>query len=170
MLKNLFHEHLRSLAVKGLGVLDTPAEPSFDRFVNEAASAFNAPIALLSLIHNEDQWFKATHGLALSCIPRDSGFCGHAIDHGGALECCDPQSDPRFAHLAVVTGDPFVRYYIGAPLRLLNGIDVGALCVVDTVTRSPASADQRAYLLGLARQTAMVLEGRRDLWRARTAA
>ena len=170
MLKNLFHEHLRSLAVKGLGVLDTPAEPSFDRFVNEAASAFNAPIALLSLIHNEDQWFKATHGLALSCIPRDSGFCGHAIDHGGALECCDPQSDTRFAHLAVVTGDPFVRYYIGAPLRLLNGIDVGALCVVDTVTRSPASADQRAYLLGLARQAAMVLEGRRDLWRARTAA
>ena len=165
MLKNLFHEHRRSLAVRGLGVLDTPAEPSFDRFVNEAASAFNAPIALLSLIHNEDQWFKATHGLTLSCIPRDSGFCGHAIDHEGALECCDSESDPRFAGLAVVTGDPFIRYYIGAPLRLLNGIDVGALCVLDTITRPPASADQRAYLLGLARQAAMVLENRGDLWR-----
>jgi len=170
MLKNLFHEHRRSLAVKGLGVLDTPAELSFDRFVNEAASAFNAPIALLSLIHNEDQWFKATHGLVLSCIPRDSGFCRHAIDHEGTLECCDPQKDRRFAHLSTVTGDPFIRYYIGAPLRLLNGIDVGALCVVDTITRSPASLDQRAYLLGLARQAAMVLEGRGDLWRAGAAA
>ncbi|RZL24363.1 MAG: GAF domain-containing protein [Sphingomonas sp.] len=165
MLKNLFQEHRRSLAVRGLGVLDTPAEPSFDRFVNEAALAFNAPIALLSLIYNEDQWFKATHGLTLSCIPRDNGFCGHAIDHESALECCDPQSDARFAGLAVVTGDPFIRYYIGAPLRLLNGIDVGALCVLDTITRSPASADQRAYLLGLARQAAMVLENRGDLWR-----
>lgn len=170
MLKNLFHEHRRSLAVRALGVLDTPAEPSFDRFVNEAASAFNAPIALLSLIHNEDQWFKATHGLTLSCIPRDSGFCRHAIDHQGALECCDPQGDPRFAGLAVVTGDPFIRYYIGAPLRLLNGVDVGALCVLDTITRSPASADQRAYLLGLARQAAMVLENRGDLWREGAAA
>jgi GAF domain-containing protein len=170
MLKNLFHEHWRSLAVKRLGVLDTPAEPSFDRFVNEAASAFNAPIALLSLIHNEEQWFKAGHGLTLSCIPRDSGFCGHAIDREGALECCDPQNDPRFAHLAVVTGDPFVRYYIGAPLRLLNGIDVGALCVLDTVARPPASADQRAYLLGLARQASMVLEARGDLRRAGAAA
>lgn len=170
MLKTLFHEHRRSLAVKGLGVLDTQAEPSFDRFVNEAASAFDAPIALLSLIHNDDQWFKATHGLTLSCIPRDSGFCGHAIDHEGALECCDPQRDPRFSHLAVVTGDPFIRYYIGAPLRLLNGIDVGALCVLDTVRRAPASPDQRAYLTGLARQAAMVLEARGDLWRTGAAA
>lgn len=170
MLKNLFHERRRSLAVRGLGVLDTPAEPSFDRFVNEAASAFNAPVALLSLIHDEDQWFKATHGLTLSCIPRDSGFCGHVIDHEGTLECSDPQSDPRFAHLGVVTGDPFVRYYIGAPLRLLNGVDVGALCVLDTITRPPASADQRAYLLGLARQAAMVLESRGDLWRSGAAA
>lgn len=165
MLKNLFHEHRRSLAVRGLGVLETPAEPSFDRFVNEAASAFGAPIALLSLIHHEEQWFKAGHGLKLSCIPRDSGFCGHTIDHEGALECCDPQSDPRFAHLAVVTGDPFIRYYIGVPLRMLNGIDVGALCVLDTVRRRAASPDQRAYLLGLARQAVMVLEARGNLWR-----
>ncbi|WP_380786275.1 GAF domain-containing protein [Sphingomonas sp. R86521] len=170
MLKNVFHERRRSLAVKGLGVLDTPAEPSFDRFVNEAAAAFDAPIALLSLIHSDEQWVKARHGLTLSCIPRDSGFCGHAIDHEGALECCDPQSDPRFGTLAVVTGDPFIRYYIGAPLRLLNGIDVGALCVVDTVRRPPASPDQRAYLLGLARQAAMVLEARADLHRAGVAA
>ena len=165
MPKNLFAERRRSIAVKGLGVLDTPAEPAIDRFVNEAAASFNAPIALLSLIHSDEQWFKAGHGLALTCIPRSAGFCGSVLDHSGALECCDPEHDPRFAKLAVVTGDPFIRYYIGVPLKLLSGVDVGALCVLDTVTRPPASADQQAYLLGLARQASMALEARADLWR-----
>jgi GAF domain-containing protein len=163
--KNFFAEWRRVLAVKGLGVLDTPAEPAFDRFVNEAATSFDAPIALLSLIHSDEQWFKAGHGLALTCIPRSAGFCGHALDQAGALECCDPEHDPRFAKLAVVTGDPFIRYYIGAPLKLLSGVDVGVLCVLDIVKRPPVSEDQKAYLLGLARQASMALEARADLCR-----
>lgn len=162
MPKNLFVERRRSLAVKALGVLDTPAEPAFDRFVNEAAASFEAPIALLSLIHSDEQWFKAGHGVTLTCISRSAGFCGFALDHSGALECCDPEHDPRFAKLAVVTGAPFIRYYIGAPLKLLSGVDVGALCVLDTVRRPPASRDQSAYLLGLARQASMTLEARAD--------
>ena len=170
MPKNLFQERRRSHAVKRLGVLDTLPEPAFDRFVNQAALAFDAPIALLSLIHSEDQWFKATVGLSLTCIPRESGFCGFALDHQGVLECCDPETDPRFAQLGVVTGEPFIRYYIGTPLRLLNGVDVGALCVLDTVRRAPSSADQRAYLLGLARQASMALEVRGDLRREGAAA
>lgn len=170
MLKDLFQERRRSHAVNRLGVLDTLPEPAFDRFVEQAASAFDAPIALLSLIHSEDQWFKATVGLALTCIPRESGFCGFVLDQADVLECCDPEADPRFANLGVVTGDPFIRYYIGAPLRLLNGIDVGALCVLDTARRPPSSADQRAYLLGLARQASMALEARGDLWREGAAA
>ena len=165
MPRNLFAERRRSLAVKGLGILDTPAEPAFDRFVSEAAASFDAPIALLSLIHSDKQWFKAGHGLTLTCIPRSAGFCGFALDDSGALECCDPEHDPRFAELAVVTGAPFIRYYIGAPLKLLSGVDVGALCVLDTVGRPPASGDQIAYLLGLARQASMALEARADLWR-----
>ena len=162
---DLFAERRRSLAVKGLGVLDTPPEPAFDRFVIEAAASFETPIALLSLIHSDEQWFKAGHGLVLTCIPRSAGFCGCVLDHYGALESCDPEHDSRFAKLAVVTGDPFIRYYIGAPLRLLSGVGVGALCVLDTVRRPPASGDQRAYLLGLARQASMALEARADLWR-----
>ena len=165
MPKDLFAERRRSLAVKGLGVLDTPAEPAFDRFVNEAAASFDAPIALLSLIHSDKQWFKAGHGLALTCIPRSTGFCNYVLDYSGALECCDPEHDPRFAKLDAVTDDPFIRYYIGAPLKLLSGVNVGALCVVDTVRRPPASGDQIAYLLGLARQASMALEARADLWR-----
>ena len=165
MPKILFAERRRSVAVKGLGVLDTPAEPAFDRFVNEAAASFDAPIALLSLIHSDEQWFKAEHGLTLTCIPRSAGFCGYALDYSGALECCDPEHDPRFANLEIVTGNPFIRYYIGAPLKLLSGVGVGALCVFDTVKRPPTSGDQRAYLLGLARQASMTLEARADLWR-----
>ena len=163
--KNLFAERQRSLAVKGLGVLDTPSEPAFDRFVNAAAASFEAPIALLSLIHSDEQWFKAGHGLTLTCIPRSAGLCSYALDHSGALECCDPEHDPRFAKLAAVTDDPFIRYYIGAPLKLLSGVNVGVLCVVDTIRRPPASGDQIAYLLGLARQASMALEARADLWR-----
>ena len=165
MPKNLSAERRRSLAVKRLGVLNTPAEPAFDRFVNEAAASFDAPIALLSFIHREEHWFKARYGLALTCIPRSAGLRGYVLDHSGALECCDPEHDPRFAKLDVVTGDPFIRYYIGAPLKLLSGVDVGALCVLDTVRRPAASGDQRAYLLGLARQASMALEARADLWR-----
>lgn len=170
MFRNLVRERRRSHAVKRLGVLDTLPEPAFDRFVNQAASAFDAPIALLSLIHSEEQWFKAAAGLALTCIPRDSGFCGHVLGQSGVLECCEPETDPRFARLGVVTEAPFIRYYIGAPLRMLNGIDVGALCVLDTARRPPSSPDQRAYLLGLARQASMTLESRGDLWREGSAA
>ncbi len=170
MFKNLFQERRRSHAVKRLGVLDTLPEPAFDRFVHQAALSFDAPIAVLSVIHSDDQWFKAAVGMAVTCIPRENGFCGHTLDHPGVLECCDPEVDPRFADFSIVTGDPFIRYYIGAPLTLLNGVDVGALCVLDTVTRPPSSPDQRAYLLGLARQASMALEARGDLWREGSAA
>lgn len=170
MFKSLFRERRRSRAVHDLGILNTPAETTFDRFVSTAAAAFDAPIALLSLIHGNDQWFKAGHGLTLDCIPRDSGFCSFTLDRPDVLEVCAPETDLRFAHLGVVTGDPHIRYYIGAPLRRMNGIDVGALCVLDTVTREPASADQKAYLIGLARQASMALEARLAGWEEGVAA
>lgn len=163
MFLGLLRERRRSLAVRGTGLLNTPAEPGFDRFVEAAAAAFNAPIALLSLIHDQQQWFKATHGLAIDCIDRDHGFCNFTLDRSGLLETCNPAADNRFSSLPVVMGPPHVRYYIGVPLRLLSGIDVGALCVLDTEQREPASSDQKAYLLGLARQASMALEARFDL-------
>ncbi|MBB4615940.1 GAF domain-containing protein [Sphingomonas abaci] len=164
MFKNLMRERRRAVAVHGLHVLDTPAEQAFDRFVRAAADAFDAPIAALSLIYDDRQWFKAAHGLAMDCIPRSSGFCGFALDRPDVLEVCDARADPRFASLPPVVEAPFARYYIGAPLRLLSGIDVGALCVIDTVPRVPASADQKAYLLALARQAMLALETRGEVW------
>lgn len=164
MFKSLFRERSRSAAVRKLTILDTPAEPGLNRFVEAAASAFNAPIALLSLIQDDRQCFRASHGLAIDCIPRDHGFCSFTLDQSNVIESCDPQADERFADLPVVTGDPHIRYYIGVPLRLLSGIDVGALCVLDTIARRPASTDQKAYLVGLARQASMALEARINLW------
>lgn len=163
MFKSLFHERRRTQAVRGLHVWGTAPEPTFDRFVAAAARAFDAPIALMSLIQDDQQCFKAGHGFAFDCIPRDSGFCSFTLDRPDILETTDPQADPRFAQLPVVVGAPHIRYYIGAPLRRVSGIDVGALCVLDTKRRAPASADQKAYLVGLARQASTALEARLDL-------
>jgi len=163
MFKGLWRERRRSMAVRGLDRLDMPADPAFDRFVGAAASAFGAPIAALSLIHDDVQAVQVGRGLLACSIPRGRGFCSFALDREGVLECCAPLDDPRFATLPAVVGEPHIRYYIGAPLRLLSGIDVGALCVVDTVQRAPASADQKAYLIGLARQASMALESRLDI-------
>ncbi|RSU45962.1 GAF domain-containing protein [Sphingomonas sp. S-NIH.Pt15_0812] len=164
MFRNLMRERRRTVAVHGLHVLDTPAELTFDRFVQAAADAFDAPIALLSLIHDNQQWFKAARGVTIDCMPRDTGFCSFALDRPDVLEVCDARADPRFANLPAVIDAPFARYYIGAPLRLLSGVDVGALCVLDTVPRRPASADQKAYLLALTRQAMLALETRGDVW------
>lgn len=170
MFSTLLLERRRARAVRSLHLLGTPAHPQFDRFVNEAAAAFDAPFALLSLIHGDDQWFKASHGMDLTCLPRRQSFCTWVLDSDGTLESCDPEGDPRFADLPVVTGEPFVRYYLGAPLRLFSDMDVGALCIGDTVRRPPASPDQRAYLLGLARRASAALEVHVDSVRTGVAA
>jgi GAF domain-containing protein len=164
MFKSLWRERRRSMAVQGLARLETPGEPALDRFVGAAASAFQAPIAALSLIHEDMQSVQVGRGIVPTCFPRRDGLCGFTLDREGVLECCAPLDDPRFATLPGVVGEPHIRYYIGAPLRLLSGVDIGALCVVDTVARAPASVDQEAYLLGLARQASMALEARLDLW------
>lgn len=163
MLKTLFRERRRTSAVHALNILESSREPGFDRFVERAAISFNAPIALLSLIHGGQQWFKAARGLDIVCNPRHRSFCTFALDNPGVLEICDPCSDPRVAELPAINAAPFVRYYIGVPLRVAGDIDVGALCVFDTQRRGPASSDQKAYLIALARQAAVALESRADL-------
>jgi len=164
MFRNLLRERRRSVAVRGLTEATPSGTAAFDRFVSAAASAFMAPMAAVSLIHDETQNIAAGYGFPIGCMPRNDSFCTFTIEEGGVLECCDPENDPRFAALPAVLGEPHVRYYIGAPLRLLSGIEVGALCVVDTVRRQAASNDQKAYLAGLARQAALALESRLDLY------
>jgi len=158
MIGRLLRERTRSRAVQSTGVLERTADADFDRFVQQAAAAFVAPISLLTLIRDESLWIKAATGLVLQCMPRENGFCNHALDHGEPLEVCDARAHPQFQALPSVTGEPRIRYYIGAPLTMADGIDIGALCVLDTRPRRPASRDQRAYLVGLARQASQALE------------
>jgi GAF domain-containing protein len=169
MFSRLFRERSRSRAVKAIGTVTAPAEPDFDRFVQQIAEAFAAPIALLTLIDDASLWIGAATGMAPQCIARDESFCTHAVDGTEPLEVCDAHADPLYAALPAVVGAPFVRYYIGAPLVLFAGTAVGALCVLDTQPRLPASRDQRAYLVGVARQAAQALERRAHV-RRRSAA
>jgi GAF domain-containing protein len=94
----------------------------------------------------------------VQCVPRGESFCTHALDRIELLEVCDASVEPPYRSLPSVTGEPHLRYYLGAPLMLENRLDIGVLCVLDTLPRPPASRDQRAYLRGLARHAAALLE------------
>ncbi|MGQ3054350.1 MAG: GAF domain-containing protein [Roseateles sp.] len=126
-------ERLRAL--RELLILDTPPEERFDRIVSFAAEEFDMPIALVSLIDEQRQWFKARIGLAACETSREISFCGHAILQSGLFEVIDAALDPRFADNPLVVGAPFIRFYIGAPLALPGGAVVGTLCLIDTRPR-----------------------------------
>ena len=163
MLWKIFRERSRARAVLHLGVLGAPVEPSLNRFTEQAASAFAAPISLLTILHDQDLWVRASTGLDVTCLPRKDGFCHYAVDRDDMLEVCDALDDPFFRTLPCVSGEPFVRYYLGAPLTMTSDMDVGLLCVLDTAPRTPASRDQRAYLAGIARQAASAIERQADI-------
>ncbi len=143
-------EEERLAAVHRLGLLDTDAEERFDRHARIAAAAFGAPIALVTLIDRERQWYKAHYGFDFSETSREMGFCSHAILQNDPLIVNDALRDDRFADNPVVIGDPHVRFYAGIPLHAADGARVGAFCIVDTKPRS-LSAVQLGMLKDIAR-------------------
>ncbi len=122
-------------ALRGLLLLDTPPEERFDRIAAFAASEFNVPMALVSLVDANRQWFKAQVGLSICETERDLSFCGHVILSPATMVVSDTLGDPRFADNPLVTGEPHVRFYAGAPLCLPSGHAVGTLCIMDTKPR-----------------------------------
>jgi len=114
-----------------LQVLDTPAEERFDRLTRIATAVFKAPIALVSLVDSDRQWFKSCQGLDASETPRDISFCGHAILSDEVFYIPNALLDERFADNPLVTGAPNIRFYAGAPLSMVSGHSVGTLCVID---------------------------------------
>jgi len=143
----------RVAQLRAYGVLDTPNEPAFDRLVRQAARMFDAPIALISLVDEHRQWFKARIGLAAPELPRSISFCTHAIRGNGVMVVEDAAADDRFADNPLVTGAPNIRFYAGAPLRTPEGKRIGTICVIDTAARTaPAPADQEK-LVALADRT-----------------
>jgi len=129
-------------------ILDTPPEERFDRIVQFAAAEFDVPIALLSLVDENRQWFKSRVGLDACQTARDISFCGHAISQSGLFVVEDALLDMRFADNPMVTAAPFVRFYAGAPLQLASGGSVGTVCLIDTQARSFDAID-RAILASL---------------------
>jgi phosphoribosyl 1,2-cyclic phosphodiesterase/CheY-like chemotaxis protein len=129
-------EDKRLRALQECGLLDTAAEERFDRFTRIAAALFDVPIALVSLVDRERQWFKSRRGLDARETARDSAFCAHAILSDDVLQVQDALSDDRFSDNPLVTGEPRVRFYAGAPLTLSNGTHAGTLCVIDHRARS----------------------------------
>lgn len=145
-----------------LVVLDTPEEQAFDDIVFIASQTCDAPIALISLLDTERQWFKARVGLDVSETPIDQSVCRVDIDDASLLEIVDLTQDERTSVNPLVTGERAFRYYAGAPLKLRSGDVVGRLCVIDTEPRPGGLSDTQKTLLGaLARQASDHLELRR---------
>lgn len=142
-------EAARLEALHRLNVLDTEPEERFDRLTRLARRVFNVPIALVSLVDTERQWFKSAAGLDVIETPRDVSFCGHAILGDQILMICDAVLDERFYDNPLVLGDPGIRFYAGCPLKVANGDKVGTLCLIDTLPRV-LSDDERELLRDLA--------------------
>lgn len=139
----------RIAALHRLDILDTPPEARFDRITRLACSTFNVPIALVSLVDSQRQWFKSCQGLGVRETPRSLSFCAHALFSPEILLVADTLRDPRFVDHPAVTGDPNVRFYAGCPLRTVDERIVGTLCLVDREPRT-LSADEAELLRGLA--------------------
>lgn len=157
------HEQQRLAALRSYEVLDTQAEAAFDNLVRFAASITATPIALVSLIDADRQWFKARVGLELAETHRDLAFCAHTIlNPHEPLIVEDATRDPRFADNALVTGAPDIRFYAGVPLVNPEGHAIGTLCVIDRKPRT-VTGEQLEALTRLAETVGTTLELRRAM-------
>lgn len=129
------NETSRLAFLKQLGILDSPAEERFDRITRIACQALNVPIAAISLIDEDRQWFKSIQGLLVAETPRNIAFCAHAILEECPFVVSDALLDKRFSSNPLVTSEPGIRYYAGCPLDMGNGLRVGTLCAIDRVPK-----------------------------------
>jgi phosphoribosyl 1,2-cyclic phosphodiesterase/DNA-binding response OmpR family regulator len=142
-------EERRLAALRRLALLDTEDEERFDRITRLAAALFDVPIALVTLVDAERQWFKSSRGFATRATEREASFCAHVILDAQPMIVPDARLDPRFADSPLVTGEPGVRFYAGYPLTLPDGSRVGTLCLMDRRPRT-LSAEERDRLRDLA--------------------
>ncbi len=138
-------------------ILDTPREEVFDDLANLAALICGAPIALISLVDEHRQWFKAKVGMTVKETGRDVSFCAHAIGQEDLFIVPDATRDKRFKDNPLVTATPKIRFYAGSPLVTREGHSLGTLCVIDKVPRT-LTADQKKALGILARLVMTQLE------------
>ncbi|MGY1893377.1 GGDEF domain-containing protein [Pseudomonas jessenii] len=143
------NEAARIQVLHGLDLLDSAPEERFDRLTRLAKRLFNVPIALVTLVDKDRQWFKSCVGLDATETSRDVSFCGHAILQNELLLVPDAREDVRFHDNPLVTGAPNIRFYAGYPLTVPNGNKMGTLCLIDTKPRD-LDDEERALLRDLA--------------------
>ena len=156
------NEAERLEALRSLEILDTPPEESFDELTALASSICQAPIAIISLVDGERQWFKSKVGVEASETPKEISVCAHAIQQQDLFIVPDMREDARFRENPLVVGEPHIRFYAGAPLVNEDGFALGTLCVVD---REPRELDeeQKAALQSLSRLALRQMELRKNL-------
>ncbi|NWO07193.1 MAG: GAF domain-containing protein [Alteromonadaceae bacterium] len=124
-------EKLRLSALRKLNILDTPSDERFERLTNIAQRFYDVPVALFTLVDEKRQWFKSKQGLDVTETPRSVAFCDHAIRGDTVFIVEDARTDARFKDNPLVTGDPFIRFYAGMPVREPGGFKIGTLCIID---------------------------------------
>ncbi|WP_109482321.1 sensor domain-containing diguanylate cyclase [Paraburkholderia sp. C35] len=144
------NESERMETLRSLNILDTPPEERFDRLTRLARRLFGVPIAAVTLVDSQRQWFKSHPGVEASETSRDVSFCGHAILGSELFLVNDASLDVRFADNPLVTGDPNIRFYAGYPLTVDNGCRLGTLCLIDVKPRA-LDDEERVLLRDLAR-------------------
>lgn len=147
--KREIDEEARLAALHRLNILDTPPEYSFDRITRLAQMALQMPIVTISIIDRDRQWFKSKQGLDGTEICRSLSFCVYAIEQDEPFIVENAPDHPLFRDNPLVTGEPFIRYYIGIPLRMRDGFVIGTLCAIDQRPRT-LSADEIEILRDLA--------------------
>lgn len=155
LLSSFEEARLHELAT--LDLLDTPAEKEFEDIVELAARVCGVPISLVSLVAEDRQWFKARTGLDVPQTSRSVSFCAHALQQNDIFLVKDAAADERFAENPLVTGDPRIRFYAGAPLVSPKGYKLGTLCIIDNKPRE-LNWEQAVILKTLANQVSKLIE------------